>query len=124
MNNHPLFELVTKAQVLEALKRLRDEGPTLPLFGICRNFAWTLGTCAEGREPSDEGEHQAMLYIREAAEAWPKHSGDVLFPVPCEDEYPEEAYDTFALWDRETQYGRDRYELLDFLIAQLEGQQS
>lgn len=28
MNDHPLFELVTKAQVLEALKHLRDEGPS------------------------------------------------------------------------------------------------
>ena len=58
---------------------------------------------------------------------WPLYSGVLWHPVPHpEYENPIEAYlaayqpDGKGLWDKSTEYGRNHYALLDFLIEELE----
>lgn len=52
--------------------------------------------------------------------SWPKFSGNIEYPVPHPQFTPVKGYDyaliNDILWDKETQYGRDRWELVDFLI--------
>jgi len=60
-------------------------------------------------------------------EAWPKRSGSLTYPVPSADSLTcacrafLDAEETGTLWQGE--YGKLRMELLDFCIAQLEGEQ-
>lgn len=68
-------------------------------------------------------------WIYQKFEKWPKFSGNIDFPVPKKylwviEGDPENAFWTTMadgdMWDRDTQYGRDRWELLDFLIQEKE----
>lgn len=56
------------------------------------------------------------------AERWDKFSGDRQYPVPdsCMDS-AEAAYDNCVdnMWDKDTQYGRDRRELCRFVAGEL-----
>ena len=62
-----------------------------------------------------------MLNLGQLIRSWPKFSGCGIYPVPpftpCK---PIDCYDFFSrgdrFWDKNTQYGRNRIELLDFLI--------
>lgn len=53
--------------------------------------------------------------------SWDKYSWDYIYPVPSTEEYilAEEKYTKEAiaknLWNKDTEYGRLRYELLDFI---------
>ncbi|ASD52153.1 hypothetical protein KNT64_gp201 [Pseudomonas phage PspYZU05] len=68
------------------------------------------------------------IVMNELFTKWPKHSGNILFPVPPphnntieESEHPMGAYEAFStchLWEGE--YGELRKELLDFCIGYLE----
>lgn len=50
---------------------------------------------------------------------WPHYSGSFRYPVPHPTLPPLDGYwDTFDLWDPETEYGRLRLDLLDFLIKE------
>ena len=55
-------------------------------------------------------------------EAWPKYSWVWLYPVPHTYMTPREAFANCAddLFNKDTEYGRNRRELLAFLIEQLE----
>ena len=48
---------------------------------------------------------------------WPQYSGDIDFPVPG----PAAAIDAYFdnLWDRDTEYGRLRWDLLDHIIKEM-----
>lgn len=75
--------------------------------------------------PYDLCAEQKILchFVGKIAANWPKYSGHPEFPVPHEDsQYPEEAfYDHRSdRWNIMTQYGRDRMELLQFMITELE----
>lgn len=54
--------------------------------------------------------------MHEAFEAWPKFSGELDFPVPGEYDCWTEYNTTKDKWDLATQYGKDRMELLEFMI--------
>lgn len=95
-------------KLLKDLKHLKENGPKHKFAGIC----YHTQTQAE--------ELMECLFTY-----WPKYAGCEYFPVPSDNENytAYEAYDTLHnddKWDRDTQYGRDRWELLDFLIEFLE----
>lgn len=64
----------------------------------------------------------ASLTLRflNAAQKWPGHSGEYYFPVPHPTKPPSTAYIESPLWDRSTEYGRNRLELIDYVINQLD----
>ncbi len=86
---------------LKELSRIKN-GDVNTDFGICNNvdIPWQV--------------------LEFAFPKWSKFSGVINFPVPDELLTPEAAYNygwqDDGLWSKETQYGKDRYELLDFLI--------
>ena len=54
---------------------------------------------------------------------WPKYSGIPAYPVPSSTKDPDMAYwDTDDMYDTETQYGRDRLELAQFMIDTLKAE--
>ena len=51
------------------------------------------------------------------AQSWQKHSGYFNYPVPGVVDSPIDAYNAAEdLWDRETEYGRNRWELVQYLL--------
>ena len=99
-------------QLLWQLKELQEAGPKDPTLGICQVSTF-----------------ETALYFREIWEKWPKYSGMRLFPVPeFEGQQGKEAEDSFykthLLWDKDTEYGRNRWELLEWMIKEIQIQLS
>lgn len=99
-------------QLLKQLKELHAAGPKDPTLGICQ-----VGT------------EETKPYFIEIWENWPKYSGMRLFPVPAfEGQQSKEAensfYKTNLLWDKNTEYGRNRWELLEWIIKEIQIQLS
>lgn len=98
--------------LLTALKQLRENGPYDRSTGICSQFdSPELYSTAELRQYLD------------SFKTWPHYSGDSSFPVPSPD-VSIEAIDAYFdnlgdLWDRDTEYGRLRWDLLDHIIKEL-----
>lgn len=92
--------------LLTALKQLRENGPKNRDVGICSQFY--LYSSEQRRQ------------FRDSFKTWPHYSGDISFPVPgtaaAIDAY---FYDGNDLWDRDTEYGRLRWDLLDHIIKEL-----
>lgn len=96
--------------LLEQLQRLRSNGKNNRNTGICNQL--TIGQL-------DRGTLMHLMWM------WPKHSGCGTCPVPstikgmtahmCYSRHRRNR----MLWDNRTAYGKLRYELLDFLIAEL-----
>lgn len=105
--------------MLAALKLIKhDESLINKKEGICGNLDDVLYEIFEY-----EAWHEAYDHTGRLASKWPKHSGNRSYPVPHPEYGPEIAFDlTDDLWDRNTQYGRDRWELLEFMIEKLEKQ--
>lgn len=63
-------------------------------------------------------------FLKGIMERWPKYSGFVPYPVPAPDSTRDagaafvRANMSGKLWDESTQYGRDRHELLQWLIKE------
>lgn len=91
------FTLLSKIQDIKTGKKQIDHGK-----GICQNIGM-------------------MLIPIKLLKSWGKYSRDYLCPVPSTEEYvtAEEKYIKEAiaknLWNKDTEYGRLRYELLDFI---------
>ena len=99
-------------QLLKQLKELHAAGPKYPTLGICQVSTY-----------------ETRPYFREIWEKWPKYSGMRLFPVPeFEGQQGKEAEDSFLyktnLWDKNTEYGRNRWELLEWMIKEIQIQLS
>lgn len=92
--------------LLERLRALRDDGPSLVRVGICGN----IGTRSER-----DAEQLAALF-----RSWPNFSGCPVYPVPgVAGMPPDEAFIRIHdVWEGE--YGDLRRELLDHCIAELE----
>ena len=96
-----------RTELLAALRKLRDEGPSRPDQGICGNLRVRL--------PEN--------YLRERWKNWPHYSGVEGFPVPSSNRKTGPVgvyYHYISKWSRRTRYGRLRWALLDWLIEQLE----
>ena len=100
--------------ILEALIHIRDQGPDHADAGICRCATLLVGwDCSH--------------HIQVAAYEWPKHSGLPAYPVPSTTATSARtaywyALDSGTMWRRNTEYGKLRWELLDYLIEKLSSQ--
>lgn len=109
------FELETLLYILERLKIKR----TFENAGICANVGIALKKhCIGGFERSLIADWLIKLMSK-----WPKSSGKLFTPIPEEiapkgfDSYYEYAIHNDIVWDATTEYGKLRFELLDFLIS-------
>jgi hypothetical protein len=93
-------------ELLDALRRLRTEGPFSTYAGICGNLPIN--------SYQDEGVRLSALF-----RSWPKFSGSLTYPVPgVGDMSPHEAFVRIPnVWNGE--YGALRRELLDHCINEL-----
>lgn len=97
----PLIDYRT-SKLKEQLEKLKDLKASVPFK--------SQGICA----------YSSVFLVADLSQHWPKHSGNELFPVPHPEATPVYAYSHYPKWDKDTEYGRNRYELLEFLIEQLE----
>lgn len=103
------------ARLLEKLQELHTNGPTPYCRGICTQLHSHLTIQERG-------------YLLHLIQQWPGSSGRVNFPVPASrtDTSPEAAYhkymesNTKQMWDRDTEHGQLRWELLEWLIEELQ----
>ena len=100
----------TYVKLVAALSELaeRDRPATL---GICTAVIGIVGL--------DDYEN-AYRDMRDAFRRWPLFSGDISFPVP----HPtmstiDSYYNSNENWDTDTEYGRNRWALLAFLLEDL-----
>jgi len=100
--------------LLEALIEIRDEQRHEPIYGICINAEDNLRYSMTRTE-----RNAAMLRLDRAMMRWPKYSGWPQYPVPHPVYRPDDAFHICDLWDKATEYGQARWELLDFLIEEL-----
>jgi hypothetical protein len=83
---------------------IRDNGPDDEDLGICFSLM-------------EFGYHGELHGV----ESWPKFSGNSTYPVPETSKTPGRAFfEIRNMWDNNTEYGRNRWELLDFLIDYIE----
>lgn len=102
------------ARLLEKLQELHTNGPAPYNHSICTQLT--------GLTSQERG---YMLYIMRQ---WPERSGHIDLPVPASrtDTSPKSAQhkymasDTKKMWDRNTEYGQLRWELLEWLIEELQ----
>lgn len=98
-----------RKRICDALIETRD-GNVDDSVGICTNV---YDKIFEALDLFTTRRHIDGL-LTSAAEAWPKYSGSSHYPVPG----GEHAYHYSGRnkWDRSTEYGRLRWELLDHMI--------
>lgn len=108
--------------MLRVLQFIRDNVDDAPSWmdrrdGICPMlFDTARHLHAAGFARTDEFQEVYEVTCADMA-AWPKHSGTISYPVRHPELAPELAYYyTEDKWDASTEYGRNRRELLDYLI--------
>ena len=90
--------------LLDMLYEIRLNGPINSRSGICGNVSF-----------------RRCLLLTELFKSWAKFSGNEEFPVQEGDVNPEWSYAyNKKMWDKSTEYGQLRWELLDHCIAQLQ----
>lgn len=98
--------ITTKICTLVALKDLHADPNKSG--GICPEFnAYKLGGVC-------------YLYMRKVMLSWPKRTNDTPFPVPSGRVSPCVAYNNFDKWSKRSEYGKARWELLEYMIATIE----
>jgi len=89
--------------VLERLNQLKEFGPSNFGIGICPNI----------KIPT--------ISLTEFFESWPKYSGRYVFPITIKDFDAGDLYvNTINQWDKSTEYGQLRWELVDHMINEIE----
>lgn len=104
------------ARLLEKLQELHTNGPAPYNNGICTQLSGVALTVLE---------RGCLLHLMQL---WPGSSNNANFPVPANktDTSPKAAYhkymgsNTKQMWDRDTEYGQLRWELLEWLIEELQ----
>lgn len=97
-------------KLLEALIRIREEGPKLPRSGICANLL-AIGT------------HVMLSEFVALVPSWPKCSKTSGYPIPspyisASSDIAYHAYGNY-MWNPDHPYGALRLELLNWCIKQL-----
>lgn len=103
------------ASLLEKLQELHINGPKPYCHGICAQIFRHLTLQERG-------------YMQHLMQQWPERSGHIDFPVPASrtDTSPKAAKTKYAdsstkqMWDRSTEHGQLRWELLEWLIEELQ----
>jgi hypothetical protein len=105
-----------KQEMLALLLQIQVDGPVRSHSGICDHVTKVL--------PFAYG--KVMPILEEMFKSWPLYSGNETFPVPHPEQDPEHAYlsTSGSIWDRDTEYGRNRWSLLEHCISQLQIQLS
>lgn len=100
--------------LLEALRKIHED--PYPDIGIC----YQVDEYVRFKSGGIAGAVQELMYKLFAK--WPKYSGLRDFPIPDVTYHPSDAYQVKSkqYWDRSTEYGALRWELLEFCIVQLE----
>lgn len=107
--------MFTRPELEAALNNLifiKQNGPNHLRYGICFNISY----------PED-----GFAIVKEFAIGWDEHSGNDDCPVPsfnnnrdCWGMYLYARNSTFdGLWDKDTEYGRARWRLVDYLIERI-----
>lgn len=123
------MEISPEQLLLDALKKVKFDGPRNRLTGMCHNVDLELIAA-----DTTDKESIAVWHIRRDLFAkWPSFSGDIGYPI-ADPNAPESAnmqytaaFYTKKFWDKRTRYARLRFELIDWMIEQLEveiGQQT
>lgn len=100
-----------RQQMLGQLLMVQTNGPATDKYGLCavleKSMAFAYGNV-----------HRELKAL---FESWPLYSGDPTFPVPKEGVDPDLAYlyNEGSYWDKNTEYGRNRWALLEHCIVQL-----
>lgn len=118
VNNSNTYMKLTDEMLLEALKAIRTD-PSLRdgTTGICSSIDTYFRRKGYYTQSSDTYE------IRSLMSCWQKFSGKDFYPIPSPNpsktphEYFHECHD---MWNQETEYGKLRWELLEFCIQRLE----
>lgn len=100
--------------LLKKLQELHTNGPAPYNHGIC--------TQVNGITHLERG------YMLHLMQQWPERSGHIDWPVPASraDKSPKSAYHKYMesnakqMWDSNTEYGQLRWELLEWLIEELQ----
>lgn len=110
------YETELLENVLKTLRSIKVRRSNL-VCGICNNII---------REVDRGQEEEASELMVELFESWPKFSGDSSFPIvvghletDADAQYLSRNSD--QLWDKGTEYGRLRYELVDHMIDTIGG---
>lgn len=91
--------------MINRIEKIIETGAQDCTYGICSHIATS---------------HANNINIKEILSSWDKYSGDWEFPIPHPTLDPEQAYFcTENLWDRNTIYGRNRWEALYYLTGEL-----
>lgn len=102
------------ASLLEQLQALHKNGPQSMRHGICLQVSWLAVK-----------EHDTLQHLMVT---WPAGTSDTTFPVPASrsDKTASSAQLAYRkasreqMWDRNTEYGQLRWELLEWLIEELQ----
>ena len=100
-------------EIVNLLEAIRDGGPDRGDQGICYHVEYDWET---GQQYIEKWWDTSAAAFR----AWPLFSGDYNYPITTGDQQDwefDEAQARSTMWDRSTEYGRLRWELLDHLIA-------
>ena len=97
----------TLSQLITALKLIREERDCEDC-GICANVDSLMSV--------DSNQYDEFLDLMIS---WSKFSGQEIYPVNGQDSY-HRAKTNGTLWDKSTNEGRLRFELLDYLIDTVE----
>lgn len=96
-----------RKKVLEALLKIKKVGPRFQDDGICANIVLENGS--------------SLTAIIDLVREWPHYSGNALFPIHTNKKLsPMWQFDTtYNHWDHNTNYGRRRWQLVNYLIREL-----
>lgn len=119
-----------KPTLLAALKHIREHGPINPDYGICYNVAEQMNKRAvetlstAGAERIYYSQLRIERGLADYFVRWPKHSVNLEYPVEGSEARYHESIVSGKMWDRKSELrGKLRWELLDFLIEELEKEQ-
>ena len=109
---------ITDEELLKALKVVRDTPAfQFPELGICAGVEMYYNGQGFIFDSADGQELKHLMSL------WPKFSGRAFYPVPSVDPSgsPDGIYHACRdMWNQETEYGKLRWELLEFCIQRLE----
>ena len=110
MNSNREYQLINLIDFQSRLLALRDRGkPLKESRGICYQIMFLDGIYFEGWYKKT---YSVVTLVSELSKGWPHHSGDHTWPVPAP------LNPTDKLW--ESEQGKLRWDLVDYLIVQAE----
>ena len=110
---------LTHSMILTALKAIKEDS-TYRVSGI--GICGCVGAYYLNRDGLISNVRDQFV-IGKLIEGWPKHSGVMEFPISVGKISPWKKYGLCDnKWNRKTEYGRLRWELLEWLINKLESE--